>query len=276
MGLPFDNLKSIIGKLPLLNNNNINSNNDSHDDNRSVKIDIHINLPENREVPIKEIEEATKVMKQVLEQSTPDGYLMSNPQSKDALKLIGSYDNISQKDASRKFVEENIPQYDRSLWFSALILKEEFKKGDNDTVGQLKHQISTASPGRGNNIANLCSAGYLESHIVPLYQYLVIENGQQTLFVEIYETIVMEFPFAVFVSAERSIDEIEEEIVTKIKLVKKYGWVKVSVHGIGETNVSKIREIIPMVEKECAEIKSTDISSYESKGKIVAVNFNLK
>lgn len=65
------------------------------------------------------------------------------------------------------------------------------------------------------------------------------------------------------------------EVKTKIDMVKNYGWKKVSVHGIGESNVKKIMEIAIEIQKQNKDL-SVDISSFESEGKIVTVAFNLK
>lgn len=111
---------------------------------------------------------------------------------------------------------------------------------------------------------------------MPLYKFLVSEKGNEQLFLTIYETIVMEFPFAVFVSQGRGLKDLQSEVKTKIDMVRNYGWKKVSVHGIGESNVKKIMEIAMEIQKENKDLKSVDISSFESQGKIVTVAFNLK
>lgn len=111
---------------------------------------------------------------------------------------------------------------------------------------------------------------------MPLYNFLVEEKGDEQLFLRIYETIVTEFPFAVFVSQEKSLKKLQAEVKTKIAMVKKYGWKKVSVHGIGENNVKKIMEIALEIQKQSKDFTSVDISSFESQGKIVTVAFNLK
>lgn len=269
MGTPLEKLKNLVGQIPFLSNNTVNSGN------TQIHNHFHIEIPDKGDVDPSQIKTLAEVLTEVIKTSS-GGYILPTPESKETLGLISGYEEKADSDKAKKFAEEKLPPYDRSLWLSALVLRSEFSKGNVETVGRLKREMSLAAPGRGNNIANLCSANYLETHIMPLYEYLVTEKNDSPLFLKIYETIVTEFPFAVFMSLGRSGVDVKDEIVSKIRQVKKYGWNKVSVHGIGESNVAKIREIIPEVEKTCSEIDTTDLSSYDSKGKIITVNFNLK
>lgn len=264
--MDFSLIKSLIDKFNFISGNKINS------DNKNFH--LHIHLPDNNKVPEEQITEATKAIKKVFTQG--QGFFGTTPQSQSNIQLIDKYLKEDNDAEARGFIQEKIPQEDRSIWYSALILREQFSLGNKDEVNRLKTEMSISNPEKGRNIANLCSAGYLESHIMPLYNYLVNEKGNEELFLKIYKTIIVEFPFAVFVSQERSVENIQVEVKTKLDMVKKYGWEKVSVHGIGETNVKKITEIAVEFQKNNADLKSVDISSFESQGKIVTVAFNLK
>lgn len=265
--MDFALLKSLVDKFSFISGNKINSNNDNR------QLHLHFHLPNDKKIPKGQIAEATKIIRDILIQEK--GFLGTTPQSKVNLQLIDEYSKKDKDIELRKFIQKNLPQKDRSIWYSALILKEQFSKGDKNEVNRLKTEISISNPGRGANIANLCSANYLESHIIPLYKFLVDERRNEQLFLKIYETIVTEFPFAVFVSQEKSLKDLQSEVKTKIDMVKKYGWKKVSVHGIGEKNVKKIMKITMEIQKENKDLK-VDISSFESKGKIITVAFNLE
>lgn len=261
-------LKSLINKFSFISGNT----KDSFNDNRQLH--LHFHLPNEGEIPKEQITEATKITQKILAQGK--GFLVVTPQSQANLQLIDKYSKKDKDIELREFIQKKLPQRDRSIWYSALILREQFSKGNKNEVNRLKTEMSISNPGRGGNIANLCSTGYLESHIIPLYKFLVDEKGKEQLFLKIYETIITEFPFAVFVSQEKSLKDLHNEVKTKIDMVKKYGWEKVSVHGIGEDNVKKIMKITMEIQKENKDLKSIDISSFESQGKIVTVAFNLQ
>lgn len=267
--MDFSLLKSLIDKFNFISGNKVNSGNDNR------QYNLHFYLPDNKVPPKEQIQEATKIIKGFLAKENGK-FLGSTPQSQTNLNLIGQYNEEDKDLEIKKFIQKNLPLRDRSIWYSALILREQFSKGNKDEVNRLKTEMSISNPERGGNIANLCSAGYLESHIIPLHKYLVVEKCNESLFFKIYETIVAEFPFTVFVSSERTPKDIKSEVETKIELVRKYGWERVSVHGIGEANVKKIMEIAMELQKDNKNLKTVDISSFESQGKIVTVAFNLK
>ena len=261
-------LKSLIENFNFFNGNTINSNNDNR------KLDLHIHLPESHEYTAKELQEAKEQLKPILDEAKE--YLLSSNKATETLAVIDEYSSGDKDSDAKKFIRESIPERDKATWFSSLILREQFVQGNLDEVARLKTQIVSTQQDRGNNIANLCTAGYLESLIMPLHQYLVVEKGNEELFFELYKTIVIDFPFAVFASHNKTESALKTEILNKIGLVKKYGWKKVSVHGIGEENVKKIQKISLQVEEECGEVQSVDVNSHESKGKIITVSFEIK
>src|SRR5260221_403756 len=257
------NLKSLIGKVHFSNVIQINS----HNDNRQITLNVTVPIGAN--ISTESIEKFRAAFQKLVADKNIN-FLATTSNTTDTLQLIADYEKSTDDRDLRKFIKEKLPSKDKSLWFSALILRQKFSQGEVDTVNHLKREMNSANPPRGGNIANLCSAKYLESHILPLYQFLVEENKNQQLFLEIYETIVLEFPFAVFVSQHRSDKAIKEEIMKKITTVKKYGWKKVAVHGIGEENVRKIMRVTVEIETEnTLEISSTDVNSHRSNGKTI-------
>jgi len=269
MNLTLARLKSLVDKFSFISGNTKNSFNDNR------QLNIHIHLPKKKEISKKHIAEVSKTIREVLVQTKKE-FLGTTKQSQSNLRLVDGYSKDDKDEEIRKFIRERLPRKDSSIWYSALILREQFSRGEKEEVNRLKGEMSISNPGRGGNIANLCTAGYLESHIKPLYEFLVGEKGNEQLFQEIYETIVIEFPFAVFVSTERNFKDVHNEVKTKINLVKKYGWKKVSVHGIGESNVKMIMKIAIEIQGKSKKIKGVDYSSFESQGKIITVAFNLK
>ena len=149
----FSFLKSLVDKFSFISGNKIASDNDNR------QINLHFHLPNDKKIPEAQIIQATKAIQKILTQKKE--FLGTTPQSKVNLKLIHDYSKEGKDVKKREFVQKKLPQKDRSIWYSALILKEQFSKGDKKEVNRLKTEMSTANPGRGGNISNLCSAGYL-------------------------------------------------------------------------------------------------------------------
>lgn len=197
---------------------------------------------------------------------------MATPPTENKLSIISEHTRNNPYPELTQFVIQNLPKKDQAIWLAALIIREHFDKDERTVVSQLKKDIVTRYPGKGGNIANLCTTGYLENHIVPLHDYLVKESSDERKFLEIYDTIVNELPYAVFSSRTKSLETLVEEILGKIKEVSKYGWRKVSVHGIGEENVKKIKQAMIEVESECEQEISTTI---EADNRLIKITFHL-
>jgi hypothetical protein len=73
-------------------------------------------------------------------------------------------------------------------------------------------------------------------------------------FLERFEVIVTQYTFAVFVSATRDKKDIKKEILDKIELNRKYGIKKLNIHGIGEYNVQRIKEILSEINNTLTSI----------------------
>lgn len=95
---------------------------------------------------------------------------------------------------------------------------------------------------RGKNICNLYTAGYFDSQIKPLYEEVGTSDLLQ--FNQIYEQIVTESPYAVFIHAEMSVKNVGETVKQKMEISKKYGIKYLNIHGIGKDNVDKITILI--------------------------------
>ena len=142
------------------------------------------------------------------------------------------------------FFKGVIPQSDLEALESALFLRHAFQKRESiEFRTKLKLDIHFAFGERGKNIANLCTAGYFDHFLIPLY------NGSPRIeFDKIYESLVNHSFLAVFVSHKTSIEEIRQSIITKMQLSKKYGLNFLHIHGIGHANSVKIKECISQLD----------------------------
>ena len=149
------------------------------------------------------------------------------------------YEYQRSKDSDKvilNFFQSKIPKEDLEALEASLYLRKKFK--ERKEVRGLKHDIITRFGDRGNNIANLCTAGYFENFFIPLY------NSSQEGFKKIYDVVVGRGIMAVFVHSQMTKEEIIKNIKNKIEISKKYGLKFLHIHGIGETNMNTIKKFV--------------------------------
>jgi hypothetical protein len=168
-----------------------------------------------------------------------------------ALEALPSID-----EASRKF-QTIIPPEDIPLLDACLFLRERFQEGV--PVEDLKGQIVRIYGTRGRNLANLCSAGYLDDWFWPLYEELLRAYpndpaSAKAKFQEIYNNILNELPWTEFVSASASAAKVTQHIKDKVKRNIQNGIRYLNVHALGEANVRKVVRILPDIQKQTGAI----------------------
>jgi len=153
-----------------------------------------------------------------------------------------------------KILRKIIPPEDVPLLDACLFLRERFKKGV--CVEGLKGQIIRVYGARGGNFANLCSAGYLETWFLPLYEELQRTDPIEAIskFQAHYKTIVNELPWTEFVSARASRKKVTDHIITKMKSNLENGVRHMNIHGLGAENVKKVQGILPDVQKQTGAV----------------------
>lgn len=168
-------------------------------------------------------------------------------------KLLQDFQAIDSKSQTQKEIEYftgKIPQKDLEILRASIYLKSVANKGES--VHELKADIIARFGERGKNICNLYYAGYFDSQIKPLYD----EVGTSDLlkFNQIYEQIVTESPYAVFIHSGMSDKEVREIVKQKMEIGKKYGIKYLNIHGIGRDNVDKITVIIKELTPELTSL----------------------
>jgi len=134
------------------------------------------------------------------------------------------------------FFKEIILPHDYEALHASLFLRNQHKRGMN--ISGLKDDIRKRFGDRGNNISNLCTAGYFEGFLIPLY------NSSKEDFQKLYDVIISKSIMALFVHKGMNETEIPIEIANKFELCKKYGIKFIHIHGIGKYNIGKIRDCI--------------------------------
>ncbi|MDD2680266.1 MAG: hypothetical protein PHO03_05675 [Candidatus Omnitrophica bacterium] len=182
---------------------------------------------------------------------------------KDTIEEFRSQEKLAETQERLRFLDKKIPLEDLNIWRAALYLRHCYTtKGLKQKVGAIKYQIMQKFGDKGRNIANLCTAGYLEEWLMPAYEKLKETLADEDLakleFGKIYSNLVNQLPFTIFVSHVMSRDELKKEILRR----KEFGIAFVNIHAIGDINVLKVKAVTVEIEKErehCDEVKKHHI-----------------
>lgn len=244
-------------KIHILNNN---SSKTTIIKNSKINI-VQVNIGELNKTALKELEQ---VINEVVNK---DSGLVIEDNSQ---KLLQDFQTIDSKTHTQKEIEYftgRIPQKDIEILRASIYLKSVADKGDS--VHELKADIIARFGERGKNICNLYSAGYFDSQIKPLYE----EVGSFDLlkFHQVYEQIVTESPYAVFIHSGMSDKEVSNVVKNKMEISKKYGIKYLNIHGIGKENVDKITILIKELTPEL-----TSLPEITSGDKFIAVKIRFE
>lgn len=146
------------------------------------------------------------------------------------------------KDLIEYFIDK-LPGEDILILKASLYLK--WVLSQNMKTDRLKQDIVERYGVRGKNISNLCSAGYFETVIKVLYEEMKRDPGfTMEKFLRVYEEIIIHYPFAVFIHRHMNAKAVETLIKKKVEDMEKYGIFTLNIHGIGKSNVKRIKKAI--------------------------------
>lgn len=175
------------------------------------------------------------------------------------LELIEAFQETERSPDIQKellYFRGKIPDEDIPMFRACLFLKKKYDQGV--PIHEIKARIMTSYGQRGKNLANLCSAGYLNDWLRPLYESL--EKGSPTpieavrKFQQVYHNIVDELPWTVFVSRHSPSVQIKSEVLGKIDANLKYGIRWLNIHALGKENLCKLRSVLDELEAERADL----------------------
>ncbi len=251
--IDFSALKKIeINILPIniINNGNINSKvieNKSGDTLQSVKINL-------AQLTVQEKEQLKPIIKNIFAETEcifEAGAEHTIRDFKEKAKTSGFQEQLN-------YFEKIIPAKDVSLLKACLYLKACHEAGNN--IAAIKNQIRESYDSRGNNMCNLCSAGYFETWLKPTFEKLRKEESEEDakrIFLLIYENLVSELPWTIFVSHSMSTKDVQNEIEIKIESNQKYGIRFLNIHGMGKSNVEKILSVLEILTKSRDDIQKS-------------------
>lgn len=246
-----DRLKGIVNielNAPLINitrnSDNRVSDKDYFQDPESKELFINFDrLPPEKQAELSE----------VFNDALEEGEEIYETETKMLLEDLYSYQK--SKDGDNKildFFRDIISKDDFEALEASLYLRSRFS--EHREVGQLKGDIKSRFGDRGKNIANLCTAGYFENFLMPLY------NSSKENFLSVYDVVVSKSAMAIFVCSNMEKAGITSELSSKIELSKRYGLPFIHIHGIGQRNIFTIknwvkenREVFSFMEKDIYE-----------------------
>ncbi|MCG2781997.1 MAG: hypothetical protein L6243_00245 [Candidatus Altiarchaeales archaeon] len=201
--------------------------------------------------------EKNEKLKPIIGELINEDHKLLEEETADSLRgLIEYNENPGEDTQIKKFFKDILQPLDYEALESALYLRKKFAEGND--VSKAKRDLRERFGDRGGNIANLCTGGYFEDFLKPLY------NSSPDKFKQLYESIVGKSIIAIFVHKNMDEDEIAYQLSTKITACKKYGIDFLHIRGIGQSNVQKIKEFI---EEHKDEFDFDDKMIYESDDK---------
>ena len=246
-----------LGKLcsaisPKINIKNLNIKIIKNDNRKGIEYNVSSN---NLDINPPKLEQREKErLKKLFSLALEEDYIFLKSDSKTTIEDFKTKDISSDTQQVLQFLRPKIPPEDLNIWRAALYLKSYFKPSEKEKTKLLKYEIMQRYGDKGKNIANLCTAGYFEDVLKPLYKSLMDncedEEVAKGRFKKIYERIVNELPFTVFVSQHMKVEEIKSQVLIK----RQYGIKYINIHGIGKDNIRKIKEVIAYLE-DCEEYK---------------------
>lgn len=202
--------------------------------------------------------ETLEKIPEITQQYINEGNRLLEKNTDGLLENLYKYNKDNKDKSILSFFKPIIPFSDLEALEASLFLRYTFVQ--NNCVNNLKSDIRKRFGDRGNNIANLATAGYFEEFLMPLY------NDSQEMFKKIYDDVVSKSIVAVFVHRGMEPDEITLKISERIKISKKYGIRFIHIHGISKSNVEKInicikenKEYFDFFEKKIYENKEKDL-----------------
>lgn len=245
----FDKLGQLFEKLAPkvtvnVNNPSINITNDS-----SKKV-VYEDLSKTVNLNLEKVkEEEVESVKEVCRQAFEEGVIFLGKEEKEIVEDIKKEEKSPGTKEVLEFLKGKVSSDDLSIWRAALYLRASHEKNAKANVKVLKFQIIQKYGKKGANIANLCTAGYLETALIPTYEDLKKSCGEREAleaFQKIYSGFVKELPNTIFVCQKMS----EEELVEKISRRKRYGVYFINIHGMGKDNIDKINRAISAIDPE--------------------------
>jgi hypothetical protein len=160
---------------------------------------------------------------------------------------------LSENEKLLNFYKNKIPNSDLEILRASFYIKKAFE--NRDDISYFKNDIYKKYGQRGINITNLYTAGYYDNWIKKIYTTMQgMSNFSKEKFDNIYEKIVLNVFFIIFVSKKMD----ENNIIAEVEYKLKYGTNIIHIHGIGRKNIDTINKCLVVIRKKY-EVKKLNI-----------------
>ena len=212
-------------------------------------------------LPEDKIEELKPVISDAVREH--DALLIEN-ESRELLEEIKITESSDEEREFLSFFNGKIPDDDYTALRASLYVKKRFEEGaQKEEINRLKLDILKRYSKRGRNICDLCSAGYFRG-LIKIYEEMQrYPDFSDEAFLEVYNPIVDEGNLTVFVSGGRTEEQVRREIESKIRRNRQYGIHVLYIHGIGRSNIEKIKMVIYDLKSKYSTQK-IQISEYQN------------
>ena len=160
----------------------------------------------------------------------------------DLLNRLYKFDDATDNQ-TLSFFKPLLSRPDWEALRDSLFIRAEFR-ARSGIVSQLKQDVRFRYGERGIIISNLCTAGYFEHVMMPLF------NSSRVEFQKYYDLAVDRAIAAFFVHSEMTVDQITKEMNRIIVSAKSCGLASIHIHGIGGKNISKIKRYLNKIRGE--------------------------
>jgi hypothetical protein len=210
------------------------------------KINITVNKIDNHVVNLQKPEDR-QLVENLMKQSIEDYGVLIEDKAEAVIEGIKESDETPENKALLDFFKGKIKQSDLEILRAAIYIRTAYLRGSK--VKDSLDRLAVSYGSRGRNISKLCSAGYFESIIKPMYEEMERqeEDDKQALsrrFLERFDVIVHDSPFAIFVNENMTETSLEEMVIRKVRLNRQYGIREMNIHGIGNANVRLIESVL--------------------------------
>jgi len=160
-----------------------------------------------------------------------------------------------------------LPDGDMPILRASLLLRSAFVSGEKiggKTAKDLKDDIRFRYGDRGNKIANMCTAGYFETLMIPCLKILKSSGKSEHEIKKELNFIIEESAFALFVHSHMKENDVCEKAKAKIESNKKAGKPYLNVHGIGSKNVMLVQGLKPVIKAQYsnANFEENSVAEY--------------
>lgn len=234
----FEKLKDIINiKIDKINFSLVNIN---YTDNSTNKKAHHFDQKtQTLEISLDKLDakqfEALKVLNK--ENIQNGGYVLEKESSTLLDKLYSFNEDENEYRKHLNFFKGIIDDEDYQALELSYFLRSDFLS-DGNNVNRYKRDIRNQFGKRGNNIANLCTAGYFEELLIPMY------NEAPESFDSVYELLVVQEAFTLFIHGGMKPADITSRLRNKIELAKRYGLSYFMIHSKGKRNEKTITKCL--------------------------------